>query len=133
MVAVLFSYGCGKDAVRPSEDSQLATGALDRIEVIRSAYLIKDTGILQQQLDAKLAEDILKNISFNTAELSFTPRMVRITDEAIIVSLGWQGAWQLEKDKKLENRGVANLVLHRESMKLMQLEGDNPFLVPLEK
>ncbi|MBI5057648.1 MAG: hypothetical protein HZB61_13620 [Nitrospirae bacterium] len=129
ILAVLISFGCSKEVKKPSEDSQLASEAVNKIEAIKTAYQEKDAAILQQQLDAGLSEDILRELSFEKAELSFTPRFVSIKSDSVIINLSWQGSW-LIKEKKLENRGTANLVLHRDTMKLTQIEGDNPFHLP---
>jgi hypothetical protein len=133
LILVIVSYSCsGKESVKPSADSLLTKDAFNRIDIIKNAYEAKDTGILKNQIHADIVEPILKNLDFEKAELSLTPRMVTITNEAVIVNLNWQGIWWSAKDKKIENRGLANLVLQRrEALKLMQIEGDNPFLMPL--
>ncbi|RJQ56848.1 MAG: hypothetical protein C4526_00700 [Nitrospiraceae bacterium] len=120
--------GCGgKDKVKPSADSLLTTEALNAVEALRTSYEDKKSPELQNRTDAGPVENYF-DFDFETAKLSFTPRMVRITSESVIVNLSWQGAWRTSKGKDLENRGVADLVLQRESMKLMRIEGDNPFI-----
>jgi hypothetical protein len=124
--------GCGgKDKVKPSADSLLTTQALSRIEEIKNAYEGKDMSTLRTRMDAKAADEILKGMDFEKAELTFAPKLVKIIDESVTVSMNWQGAWQTAKNKKLESRGTADLILQRETMKLMQIQGDNPFLIPL--
>ncbi|MBI5098733.1 MAG: hypothetical protein HZB30_05795 [Nitrospirae bacterium] len=120
----------GKEKVKPSADYLLTTEAINRLEIIKNAYQEKDAGTLQRQIDTKLAESILKNLNFEKAELSFTPRMLKITDVSVIVNINWQGIWRIAQDKKLENRGSANLALQRDTLKLIQVEGDNPFQIP---
>ena len=134
IIVFIFSYSCaGKESVKPSADSLLSKEAVKRIEVIKKAYESKDTGILRNQIHADLSESILKNIYFEKAEVSFSPRMVRITGETVIVNLNWQGLWLFAQDKKYESRGLVNLVLQKDTLKLIQIEGDNPFSTPLEK
>ena len=129
----IFSYSCtGKVSVKPSADSLLSKEAVKRIEVIKKAYESKDTGILKDQINPDLSGNILNNIHFEKAEMSFSPRMVRITGETVIVNLNWQGRWLFAHDKKYENRGLANLVLQRDTLILIQIEGDNPFSIPSE-
>lgn len=124
--------GCGgKDKVKPSADSLLTTEALDRIEVIRNAYQGKDTSTLRAQIDAQLADEIMSAMNFEKAELVFTPKLVKIIDESVVVSMNWQGSWQTSNDKTHEGKGTADLVLQRETMKLIKIEGDNPFVIPL--
>jgi hypothetical protein len=130
LLAFIFSYSCtGKDSVKPSADSLLAKEAFNRIEIIKKAYESKDTGSLKEQMQADLFENILDNINFEKAEISFSPRMVRITGETVIVNVNWQGLWRFANDRKIENRGAGNLVLQRDTLKLIQIEGDNPFLI----
>jgi len=131
LLAVISISCAGKEKVKPSADSLLTTEAINRLEIIKNAYQGKDAGTLQRQIDTKLAESILKNLNFEKAELSFTPRMLKITDVSVIVNINWQGIWRIAQDKKLENRGLASLILQRESLKLIQIDGDNPFLMPL--
>jgi hypothetical protein len=134
LVVFISSYSCsGKESVKPSADSLLSKEAVKRIEVIKKAYESKDTGILKDQIHSDLSENILKNIHFEKAEMSFSPRLVRITGETVIVNLSWQGLWLFAQDKKYENRGLVNLVLQKDTLKLIQIEGDNPFSTPLEK
>jgi hypothetical protein len=131
VLLAVISISCeGKEKVKPSADSLLTTEAINRLEIIKNAYQEKDAGTLQRQIDTKLAESILKNLNFEKAELSFTPRMLRITDVSVIININWQGIWRIAQDKKLENRGLATLVLQREALKLIQIDGDNPFLMP---
>ena len=131
LLVFIFSYSCtGKESVKPSADSLLSKEAVKRIEVIKKAYESKDAGILKDQIGADLSGNILNNIHFEKAEMSFSPRMVRITGETVIVNLNWQGRWLFAQDKKYENRGLANLVLQRDTLKLIQIEGDNPFSIP---
>ncbi len=131
---LLVLLGCiGKDKVKQSDDSRLAIEAFDSIFVIKAAYQEKNPVILQEHLVPELAETILKDLFFEKAELSFNHRLVRINDSSVIVNLNWHGAWWTVKDTKLENRGVANLVLDKETMKLMQIDGDNPFSIPLSR
>jgi len=131
LLLVFVSYSCaGKESVKPSADSLLTKEVFNRIDIIKNAYEAKDTGILKNQIHADVIEPILKNLNFEKAELFFTPRMVKITNESVIVNLNWQGIWRTAKEKKIENRGLANLVLQREALKLIQIDGDNPFLIP---
>jgi hypothetical protein len=46
------------------------------------------------------------------------------------VSVSWEGSWQLTDDNAFNNRGVADLIFNRETLKLSDLTGDNPFVLP---
>lgn len=130
LIAVI-SIGCeGKEKVKPSADSLITAEAINRLENIKNAYQEKDAVTLQSLIEKNLAEGILKNLDFEKAELSFTPRMIKITDESVIVNINWMGIWRIAQDKKLENRGLAFLILQKDSLNLIQIDGDNPFLIP---
>ncbi len=131
LIILLFIFpACsGKDKVKPSADSLLTTDALSTIHAVRTAYEEKDHDFLKNHLVPELAEDISKELSFEKAELSFTPKMVKITDSTITVDLNWKGSWVVKGDK-LQDRGAAVFVLDGSPMKLIRLIGDNPFHTP---
>ncbi len=131
ILLVLTAAGCSKENVKPSADSLLTTSAFNSINKIKEAYEAKNRDELQSLSSDEAAGAILKNLFFDKAELSFTPRLVRITASSVIVNLNWQGTWWTVKDRKIENRGVVNLVLDKETMKLIQIDGDNPFQTPI--
>jgi hypothetical protein len=130
---IFMSLGCTEKSVKPSADSLAATDAFRIINTIREAYEEKDKAALQNHMGAPLAENTIKGLLFEKAELVITPRMVTITDASLKVNIIWSGSWWLTKDRKLENRGVSDLVFLRESMKLTYIDGDNPFIVPSGK
>ncbi len=129
ILLVLIISGCASDKKKPSDDSHSAVEAYDHIIAVKEAYEIKNIFIIKH-LVPELSEHIIKELSFEKAELSFEKRLVRITKTSIIVNLNWQGLWWIEKDRKIENRGVADFVLNRETMILSRIDGDNPFLLP---
>jgi len=127
------SIGCTDKSIKPSADSRSATDAFNTINTIRTAYEEKDESALQKQMGPLLAGNTIKGLLFEKAVLTISPRLVTINDSSIKVNIMWNGSWWLTKDKKLENRGVADLVFHKETMELTYIDGDNPFVVPSEK
>ncbi len=124
------SFSCGgKNEIKPSADSLMTQEVLRAINVIKAAYEEKDRNTLKNNLSPVLIEGVLRGLSFEKAELSLTPRMVKISTSNITVHLNWQGTWTI-KDKSLKNRGVGILIFQRETVKLIQIDGDNPFLIP---
>jgi len=130
ILLALISFGCGKDNVKPSEDSLAATEVMNIIEVVREAYEAKNEIVIQNHMDAVLAGSVTKYLYFENAKLDFTPRFVRLTDTSVMVNLNWQGKWGFANNKDVTKSGVGNLVFHKETMKLTSIEGDNPFLTP---
>jgi len=79
VILVFVFLGCGgKDRVKPSADSILATEALNTANAIKTAYENKNENSLRSRLAPELAESISKELFFEKAELSFTPRLVNI-------------------------------------------------------
>ncbi len=133
IIITLISFSCrGKEKVKPSADSIITQNILRTIDVIKDAYQKKDRTTLQENLYPILSEDILKELFFETVELSFTPRMVKISNSKTIVHLNWHGTWVV-RGKTFKNRGVGILVFQRETPKLIQIDGDNPFQTPVVK
>jgi hypothetical protein len=130
---IVLCLGCADKSIKPSADSQSATDAFAIINTIKKAYEEKDKASLQNHMNTLLAENTIKGLLFEKAGLTITPRMVTINDTSIKVNIMWNGSWWLTKDNKLENRGVADLVFHKETLKLTYIDGDNPFIVPSEK
>lgn len=130
ILLILVSFGCGKDNVKPSEDSLMATAAFKSIDVLEEAYEGKDSMTLQSRIAPHIAREILKNLYFDGAELDLRPRMVKIQETDLIVNINWKGSWQFPDETRLENRGVADLILDRETMRLLEIKGDNPFSIP---
>lgn len=133
IILLVVSLGCsGKDKVKPSADSLLATEAFTIITAIEEAYETKNKYDLRKHIEILLAESITKELIFETADLSLNPKIVKITGPSVIVTINWRGSWRFTKERKFENRGAADLVFQRETMKLTRIDGNNPFLLPSE-
>ncbi len=130
ILLIVLSLGCSKDAVKPSEDSLITTEALAAIDSIKAAYEKKSETDLLNRMDSSLAASVIKNLYFERADLHLTPRLVTLTDTSVNVNLNWQGTWHFANDKEVKVSGVGNLVFHKETMKLISVDGDNPFLTP---
>jgi hypothetical protein len=132
LILILFmTIGCAKENRKPSQDSILTIKAFEHISALKEAYEGKDRAVINQ-LSSDMSEQIMRELSFDKAELSFIKRLVRITDTSVIVNLNWRGSWWVGTNK-IENRGVADFILHKETVTLSRIEGDNPFIVPLTK
>lgn len=133
IIITLISFSCrGKEKVKPSADSIITQNVLRTVDVIKDAYQKKDRTTLQENLYPILSEDTLKELFFETVELSFTLRMVKISASKTTVHLNWHGTWVI-RGKTFKNRGVGILVFQRETLKLIQIDGDNPFHTPVVK
>ncbi len=137
-IAVLFMLiflvpGCAKEKVKPSADSLMTQSAISALDSIKEAYEKKDRTGIQDKMEQTLSQQILQELSFDSAELSFTPKMVRIsTDSSINIHITWRGSWIVD-GKTLTDRGSGILSFQRESLRLTQIKGDNPFRTPSNK
>ena len=130
LIVTLLLPGCGKDKVKPSEDYLLSQKVYASINTIKEAYLSKSNSILKNRIESPMSENIINALSFKKAELTFNQRLIRITDETVKVSVSWQGIWQLTGKSDFNNRGIADLIFNRETLKLSDVTGDNPFVLP---
>jgi len=130
LIGALLLPGCSKDKVKPSEDYLLSQKVFESINTIKEAYLSKSRSTLENRIEDPLSESIINALSFRKAELSFNQRLIRITDNTVKVSVSWEGSWQLTDESAFNNRGVADLIFNRETLKLSDLTGDNPFVLP---
>jgi hypothetical protein len=48
------------------------------------------------------------------------------------MTVNWQGTWELGGVTR-KNRGSSNFVFLKDSMQLVQIEGDNPFSIPVNR
>ncbi|MBI4709977.1 MAG: hypothetical protein HY806_06845 [Nitrospirae bacterium] len=131
IIIFLTAYGCGgNDKVKPSADSQTAQEVIRITNAIKTAYEQKDIDALREYLFPEFADEIKKELLFENAGLEFTTRMVRITDSSVMVTLNWQGTWEI-KGKTQKNLGSSVFIYQVMTMKLAAIDGDNPFLIPV--
>lgn len=129
----LISLGCTKkEEVKPSADSLLTTEAINTIDALRVSYQEKNSAKLRGNAGPLVAEHITDELFFDRVDLSITPRMVKIKASTVVVNTSWQGTWVI-RTKTVKNRGLADLVFEGNPLKLIRIDGDNPFRTPLIK
>lgn len=132
IIFLLIAAGCAgkdKEKVKQSADSATAQNALREVDLIRDSYMKKDEGVLREKLEPALSDAVIKQLSFDKAELNFTPHMIKIKASGIIVHINWQGEWTVNGGT-LKDRGVSAFVFNKDTMKLIQIDGDNLFHLP---
>lgn len=128
---ILTLLGCGgKDKVKPSADYLLTTEAIETINVLKTAYQGKDIIKLKGISSSEIADRVAGGLFFDSAELSFAPRTVRIKDQSVMVNTNWQGTWIINNNT-FKNRGIAVFVFEGSPLKLVRIDGDNPFHTPV--
>lgn len=130
LIGALLIPGCGKDKVKPSEDYLLSQKVYESMNTIKDAYLSKSSSTLKNSVEDSLSESIINAMTFKKAELTINQKLIRITDDTVKVSASWQGTWWLSGDREFQNRGIADLIFQRDTLKLSGITGDNPFILP---
>jgi len=130
LIGALLIPGCGKDKVKPSEDYLLSQKVYESMNTIKDAYLSKSSSTLKNRVEDSLSESIINAMTFKKAELTINQKLIRITDDTVKVSASWQGTWWLSGNREFQNRGIADLIFQRDTLKLSGITGDNPFILP---
>jgi hypothetical protein len=127
----LLLASCGKQEVKKaSEESKTAQEAFRLAEVIKDAYIKNDRSTLEKNSTKDGYREIIEaRKSFDSAELSFTPRWVEIDGSTVNLNLSWNGTWAV-KGKRIEDRGLAVFVFEGKPLKLAKVLRANPFRQP---
>jgi hypothetical protein len=126
IMLLLLSAGCGSKEIKPSEDSLRTQEAMELMNTIQTAYQGKDGEVLTRHVHPVIAKNILNNLSFEKVKLYFSPWIVRIKESSTIISADWQGTW-VYGNREIQRRGMADFVFIDSPMKLVHINGDNPF------
>lgn len=127
IVLVFIATGCaGKKEIKQSEDSLKTQEAMEIMKTIQTAYREKNSEVLARHIHPVIAKNIINELSFDQVKLYFTPWIVRIKETSTIINADWQGMW-LYGDREIKRRGIADFVFIDSPMKLVHINGDNPF------
>jgi hypothetical protein len=129
IVAALF--GCGKKEVKPeSQESKIAQESFVLAETLKNAFIKNDKALLQNNTTEEGFKDVTSNKkTFDSIELTFTPRWVEIEDQQVTLNVSWKSAWT-SGGKKTEDRGMAVFVMEGRPLKLSKILRANPFKYP---
>jgi len=122
---------CGKQEVKKtSEESKIAQEAFRLSEVIKDAYIKNDRSTLEKNSTKDGYKEIIEaRKSFDSAELSFTPKWVEIEGATVNLHVSWNGTWTV-RGKRIEDRGLAVFVMEGKPLKLAKVLRANPFRQP---
>jgi hypothetical protein len=131
LIIVLLLASCGKQEVKKaSEETKVAQEAFRLAEVIKDAYIKNDRSTLEKNSTKDGYREIIDaRKSFDSAELSFTPKWVEIEDSAVNLHISWNGTWTV-RGKRIEDRGLAIFVMEGRPLKLAKVLRANPFRQP---
>jgi len=130
--AVFILIGCAdKKEVKLSTEAESSLEAIERTELIKGAYLQRDMEKLEVLIEKKLLNKIKDNMDFQEAKLDISsPRIIRINEEKIRLHINWYGEWTIS-NRRFKRSGIGIFTFDKRSMKLVNIEGDNPF-IPVE-
>ena len=130
LILLLAFAGCAsKKEVKLSEGSVTARNAISAVDAIKDAYIKKDRAAIHDKVESGLSDEIIDGLTFDSADISFTIRMIKISALKVMVHLNWHGTW-MTGGSEARDRGVGVLVFNKDTIKLSQVDGDNPFSTP---
>jgi hypothetical protein len=131
LISVSLIASCGKKEVKKvSPESTIANELFGIAETIRNAYVKNDRATLERNSTKEGYRELIGAMkSFDSVELTFTPRWVDIEDSVIYLNVSWKGTWVVS-GKKNEERGMAIFVLEGKPPKLARVLRANPFKQP---
>jgi len=131
LMFIFLMVSCGKKEVKPvSEDSKIALEAFRLADTLKEGYIKNDGAILEKNSTKDGYKEIVEaRKSFDSAELSFTPRWVEIEGSTVNLHVVWNGTWTA-RGKKIEDRGLAVFVMEGRPLKLARVLRANPFKQP---
>lgn len=119
--------GCsGTKDIKPSDDSVKTNEAMEVINIIQAAYREKNSEVLAAYIHPVEAKNIIDELTFDSVDLNFKPWVVRIKESSTIINADWQGTWHYG-DREIQRRGIADFVFIDSPVKLVHINGDNPF------
>ena len=127
---VVASCGGKKEVKQVSQESKTATEAFALAETIRTAFIRNDTATLQKNSMETGLRDITANTkTFDSVELSFTPRWVEIEGSQLMVNIAWKSTW-VRSGQRSEERGMAVFVMEGTPLRMSKILRANPFVFP---
>ena len=131
VLACVMLISCGKKEVKQvSQASKMTTEAFALAETIKNAFIIKDDITLKKNSTDSGYKAITANTrSFDSVELTFTPRWVDIDNDQLHVNISWKSSWIVSGKSKAE-RGMAVFVMEGTPLKVSKILRANPFVMP---
>lgn len=127
---LLLMVSCEQEVKPTSEDSEIAVEAFALAESLRAGYVKKDfSGLSSLMTESGYAEAQKEFGAFDSVELVFTPRLVEIEEERVILNVSWQGTWK-HGDNTKTDKGMAVFELTERPFKLNRVLRGSPFRYP---
>lgn len=131
VLTALLLASCAKKEVKPvSAESVAAKEAFALADAVRTAFVEKDMPALKRLT----TEDGLKDVvgrtgAYESVEITFTPRWIEIEGNRIHANIAWKSSWKIA-GKKVDERGMAVLLMEGRPLKVVKIQRANPFQTP---
>ena len=134
VLACFMLISCGKKEVKEvSQESMMTKEAFALAETIKNAFIVKDNITLKKNSTEAGYKDITANTrSFDSVEITFTPRWVEIENNQLQVNISWKSAWVVSGRSTAE-RGMAVFVMEGIPLKVSKILRGNPFIFPAQQ
>lgn len=131
LIAAFLLVSCSKKEVKQvTQESKIAQESFWLAETIKNAYLKNDLTTIERNSTKEGYRELLGVIkSFESADITFTPRWVEIENSTVYLNIAWKGTWVV-RGQTTEERGMAVFVLEGRPLKLSQIRRENPFRQP---
>jgi len=127
---LLASCGGKKEVKKETEESKIAKEAFAVVEVVKNAYIKKDTNTIEKNATkdglAAITSDIRK---FDSVDFIFKPVLVEIEPDKVMLNVSWQGKWQ-KGANTIDERGMAIFILKDKPLRVDKILRTNPFDFP---
>ncbi len=131
-----FISGCAKK-VKPPEEFTRTKKVVSLIDEFNKTYYSKNIYMFMDLVSKdfkdgyqELRDAVSQNMDdFDSIDLDIMIDRVHINNGLIKVSLHWEGNWIKKRTKEaIKNKGNSVFILGGEEIKLLGIEGDNPFV-----
>jgi hypothetical protein len=131
LLACILLVSCGKKEVKPvSQESKATTEAFAVVETVKNAFIKKDLATIRNNsTDEGYRAITASSKSYDSVDITFTPRWVEIEGNQITVNISWKSSWVLS-GRKTEERGMAVFAMEGYPLKVARILRANPFVPP---
>ena len=131
LLACILLVSCGKKEVKPvSQESKATTEAFAVAETVKNAFIKKDLITIQKNSTEEGYRAITANSkSYDSVDITFTPRWVEIEGSQITVNISWKSSWTVS-GRKTDERGMAVFAMEGNPLRVTKILRANPFIFP---
>lgn len=130
---LLVVVSCGKKEIKPvSRESKTALQAFKLADEVKQDFIKRDFAAIRQNSTEEGYDAIAGDkTSFDSLELTFTPRWVEIDKDRVVVNISWTSDWVIGGKEK-QDSGMAVFIMKGLPLKVASIERANPFVAPAD-